>query len=161
MTLPIELHAWAVRHRVGADALVELAATLGAMPAVGRPEAGSESRVQSTVRLAAPAHDMRLWRNNVGVLMDKNDRPVRFGLANDSKALNGRLKSGDLIGWRRVEIRPEHVGRILGQFVSVECKESGWRYTGDEHEQAQARWASLVVADGGYARFATGPESLA
>ena len=117
--------------------------------------------MQSLVRLAESQYDLKLWRNNVGALTDKRGVPVRFGLANDTKALNARLKSGDLIGWRRVHITPEMVGSHVAQFATVECKEAGWKWSGDAHEQAQSRWAALVAAAGGYARFATGPESLA
>ena len=158
--LPLELRQWALRHHVGADALADLAALLGdgSLPSAGE---GGESRVQSQVRLAAPAHGMRLWRNNVGVLRDANGRPVRYGLANDSKALNERLKSGDLIGWRRLLIGAHHVGTIVAQFVSFECKAADWRYRGDTHEEAQQRWAALVAADGGVGRFVTGPGDLA
>lgn len=158
--LPIELRQWATRHHVGHDALAELSRLLGDGSAPSGGE-GSESRVQSQIRLAAPAHDMRLWRNNVGVLRDENGRPVRYGLGNDSPQLNRRLKSADLIGWRRLEIGPEMLGATVAQFVSLECKKSDWTYSGDDREQAQQRWAALVASDGGLARFVTGPGDLA
>ena len=101
-----------------------------------------------------------MWRNNVGALKDKTGRVVRFGLANDTKALNHVIKSGDLIGIRKVLITPAHVGSCIGQFVSRECKHSGWSYTGDEHEQAQLRWIELINALGGDARFATARGTL-
>ena len=56
-----------------------------------QPGAGSEAAVSNDVRLVAARAGTRLWRNNVGVLEDKTGRPVRSGLANDSKALNGML----------------------------------------------------------------------
>jgi len=58
--------------------------------------------------------------------------------------VNQSLKSGDLIG-----IRPG------GQFVSLECKPAGWKYTGTPRELAQAKWAALVRSLGGHARFVT------
>lgn len=117
----------------------------------------NESEVQARVRLAAAAaQDMRLWRNNVGVLIDKRGVPVRFGLANDSAALNAQLKSSDLIGWQRVTIEPHHVGTVIAQFVARECKHSGWVWTGTAREQAQQRWLDLINADGGDGRFTTG-----
>lgn len=154
MSLPIELAQWARRHHVGADALADLANALG-MASVRSEGNGSESRVQSQIRLKAPALGMTLWRNNVGVLQDARGVPVRFGLANDSKRLNESFKSGDLIGWRRLTITPAHVGAVVAQFTSIECKPEGWRYAGTEREQAQARWAALVLADGGAATFAS------
>jgi hypothetical protein len=158
MHVPIELRTWALRNRISDQALVELAAVLGATAATGGE--GSESRAQSEIRLAAPSLAMRLFRNNVGVLKNEAGTPVRYGLANDSKALNKRLKSGDLIGWRRRIIAPADVGATIAQFVSVECKAPGWTYRGDEHEQAQQRWAALVATEGGFARFATGAAAL-
>jgi hypothetical protein len=157
--LPIELRQWALRHHVGEDALADLSALLGdgSLPSAGE---GGEARVQSQVRLAAPAHGMRLWRNNVGVLRDERGRPVRYGLGNDSPALNKRLKSADLIGWRRLLVTAQMVGATVAQFVSLECKTADWHYRGDEHEQAQQRWAALVAADGGLGRFVTGPGDL-
>lgn len=159
MPVPIELQQWAVRHHVGEDALAELSAMLGSG---GTEETGaSESNVQSRVRLAAAEQGCRLWRNNVGVLTDERGVPVRYGLANDTKKLNERLKSADLIGWRRVLVGPEMVGSVVAQFVSIECKREGWKFSpNNEREVAQQRWATLVTADGGFARFATGPEGL-
>ena len=158
--IPIELKAWAMRHHVGQDALAEQAGKLGAV-ATPTESTGSEARVQSLVRLAAPALGMRLFRNNVGVLKDERGVPVRYGLANDSPALNKRLKSSDLIGWRRLPITPEMVGYVVAQFVSIECKREGWKPSArDAHEQAQAAWLGLVTADGGLAKFVTGPADL-
>lgn len=161
MTIPTDLTTWAIRHGISAEALADLMETLGAGTQGGASDGGSESRVQSRVRLAAPGLAMRLFRNNVGVLRNDRGVPVRYGLANDSKALNSRLKSGDLIGWRRRLITADMVGSVIAQFVSLECKESGWRYRGDEHEQAQQRWAALVAVEGGHARFVTGAEGMA
>jgi hypothetical protein len=120
----------------------------------------SEARVQSLVRLEAPTKGVTLWRNNVGVLVDTTGRPVRFGLANDSRALNEELKSGDLIGWRPVLVTPDLVGRTIAQFVSRECKPEGWRFTGTPREKAQLRWLDLVRAAGGDAAFANGVGTL-
>lgn len=116
----------------------------------------SESRVQSLVRLEGPRFDVKLWRNNVGVLTDKDGRPVRYGLANDSKELNKVLKSSDLIGWRTVTVTPDMVGRKVAIFVARECKPEGWRFTGTDRELAQQNWIALVNQDGGDAAFATG-----
>ena len=117
----------------------------------------NEATVQAAVRLAASKAGWRLWRNNVGTLLDSRGVPVRFGLANDSKNVNAMIKSGDLIGIRPVLITPEMVGTVIGQFVSIECKRGGWRPSAtDEHERAQARWAEIVLLHGGYAKFSTG-----
>lgn len=157
------LTQWAIRHGVSAQALHELETLMGlhgghVMPA--GHEGVSESAVSAAVRLEAGQKGIHLWRNNVGVLEDATGRPVRYGLANDSKELNKRLKSGDLIGWRRRLIGPEHVGTVIAQFVSRETKRVGWQYKGDAHEQAQLAWANLVLAAGGDAAFCTGVGTL-
>lgn len=120
----------------------------------------SEAAVQSAVRLEAAAKGVRLFRNNVGALKDTRGVPVRYGLANDSKQLNEVIKSGDLVGWRPVLIGPAHVGTTIAQFVSRECKEPGWRYTGEGREVAQLAWAELVTVGGGDAAFCTGTGTL-
>lgn len=117
----------------------------------------SEAEVQAAVRLEYARRGYRLWRNNVGVLTNANGTPIRYGLGNDSPAVNRRLKSSDLIGWRPVTIAPDMVGQTLAVFVSLECKPSGWKLTdGDERGQAQQRWLDMVRADGGEAAFMTG-----
>lgn len=158
--LPTELRHWAIRHHVSLEALAELSTILGADNTPASSGTSSEARVQSQVRLAAPYVDMKLWRNNVGAIKDDRGVPVRYGLANDTPALNKRLKSSDLIGWRRRVITPADVGTAIAQFATLECKHEGWTYRGDDHEEAQQRWISLVVAEGGYGRFITRAEQL-
>lgn len=121
---------------------------------------GSENAVQAAVRLEAQRHGVTLWRNNVGVLEDKRGVPVRFGLCNDTKKLNEHIKSGDLIGIKRVLIEPHHVGTYIGQFISRECKHSDWKYTNTAHEQAQLRWQQVILANGGDAKFTNGEGSF-
>lgn len=138
----------------------------------------SETEVQAAVRLEYARRGYRLFRNNVGVLLDQTGRPVRYGLANDSPQINNVLKSSDLIGWHPVTITPGHVGLQLAQFVSLECKPSDWgdpipalleKYgpyhtalhrkdlpRDDRRTLAQKAWLDLVAGDGGEARFMTG-----
>ena len=116
----------------------------------------NEATTQSLVRLALAAAGGRMWRNNTGVLRNQKRRPVRFGLANDSAALNARLKSSDLIGWEPVVITGDMVGQTIARFTSIECKHPGWHLTpGDARGQAQRAWIDLVRADGGRADFVT------
>jgi len=162
--IPVGLAGWMIRHGVSAAAMAELAQLTGldgAPPAPDLPRSqSSEAYTQSLIRLEAPRAGVHLWRNNVGALRDDTGRVVRYGLANDSAALNAKLKSGDLIGWRPVTITPGHVGTVIAQFVSRECKPPGWRYAGTPREVAQNQWAMLVNSHGGDAKFATGPGSL-
>lgn len=127
---------------------------------LARPAGDDEGAVLTAIRLEAGRKRIPLWRNNVGALMDKDARYIRYGLANDSKAVNDRIKSADLIGIRPVVVGPHHVGHTFGQFVSREVKAPGWHYTGTPREQAQLRWVHLVVANGGDACFTTGEGSL-
>ena len=116
----------------------------------------NEATVQALERLAAAKRGDILFRNNVGVLLDQRGVPVRFGLANDSAAVNEHVKSADLIGIKRVVVTPEMVGQTLGVFYSREVKAEGWRFTGTPREVAQLRWIELVTKYGGDAAFTTG-----
>lgn len=156
-----QFYQWAIRNGVSVKAIEELMQMFGLHGEHEAPTEGvSEAAVQSAVRLEAAKKGMRLFRNNVGVLMDARGVPVRYGLANDNKFINTAVKSGDLIGWRPVRITQAHVGTVIGQFVSRECKRVGWHYVGGEHEEAQLAWAQLVVSGGGDAAFCTGTGTL-
>lgn len=159
------IYRWAIKHHVGIDALKELKLIFGTIPDTVLTERitgelGSEARVQSEAQLTAAARGDKLWRNNVGALPDKTGRPVRYGLANDSKQLNDVLKSGDLIGWKRLLITQQMVGTHIAQFYSRECKPAGWRYTGEGREVAQLKWIEYVNSQGGDAAFCTGIGNL-
>lgn len=159
-----DLHTWALKWRIPFECLRDLQQTLGLYTPPLAPEAPeqgkSEAWAQSAIRLEASRKGVYLWRNNVGVLEDRTGRPVRYGLANDSKTLNETMKSADLIGIRPMVIELHHVGHTLGRFVSREVKEPGWQYTGTDREKAQANWMRLIVAAGGDACFATGEGTL-
>lgn len=157
------LATWATRWQIPPAAMRELTAMLGAhsdpLPTPADPM--SEAGVQARVRLAASQAGMRVWRNNVGAVHDSTRNiHVRYGLANDSPQMNDVLKSADLIGVRPRLIGPSDIGTTIGQFVSFEVKHAGWRWRGDDHEQAQAAWAALVVSLGGEARFVSDPSHV-
>lgn len=156
----MNLVTWAIKWGVSPAALADLQADLGLNGAGTLEKGESEGAAQAAVRLEGAQKGLRLWRNNVGALLDERGVPVRYGLANDSAKMNKVIKSGDLIGIRPVFITQQHLGYTIGQFVSREMKAPGWRYTGTEHEQAQQRWALLVGAMGGDAAFATGTGTL-
>lgn len=98
----------------------------------------------NALRIAGATRGWRLFRNNSGVLFDRSGRPVRYGLANESKAMNAMYKSGDLIGFT-----------ADGRFISIEDKPIG-----GDIEPAQVRWRDLVLSCGGIALIAYGPEDL-
>lgn len=116
----------------------------------------SEEAVQQAVRLDVAKHGLTPMRNNVGAMQDATGRVVRFGLMNDSKALNERFKSSDLIIPRSVVVTQEMVGCTIAVFAAVECKASDWVFrASDKRAEAQQRFIDLVLAAGGMAGFAT------
>ena len=142
---------WAKDWSIPDAALRDLRARMGVLPPGPRGivTPSSEAAVQQQVRFEAAEKHVQLWRNNSGAYLDEMGRQVRYGLCNDSKQLNARFKSADLVGLRQG-----------GQFVAREIKAGDWRYTGTEREQAQLRWIELVNAWGGDARFVTGRGTL-
>lgn len=122
----------------------------------------SEAVVQQQVRLAMARLGGQVWRNQSGAMEDKTGRIVRFGLSNDSAALNAAIKSADLIGITPMTVQPHHVGRTVGVFTALEVKRPGWHLTlGDKRGQAQKRFLDIVVGVGGMAGFVTDPADLA
>lgn len=84
--------------------------------------------------------DVRLFRNNVGngffgkvefseqspsglIVTLSSARRVQVGLCTGSS---------DIIGLRRVEITPDMVGQVIGQFVAIECKTRTGRSTDEQ-----------------------------
>lgn len=158
----VNLTEWAARWGVPFAALEDLRRRMGAEPTdpsgQGAPE--TEAGAQTAVRLEATRKGLRLFRNNVGATYTADGAFLRYGLANDSVAMNKRIKSADLIGIRPVVITPGLVGLTLGQFVAREVKRPGWRYSGTPREIAQLRFLELVLSLGGDAAFCTGEGSL-
>ena len=158
------LEQWIIRWGIPAAAERELREALAGHDMAPAPvdpaNLASEARVQSLVRIEAAQAGVWLTRNNVGVLRDETGRPVRYGLANESKAQNEHVKSADLIGFRKRVIVLSDVGATIAQFVSRECKAEGWQYRGSKRELAQARWRDFINANGGDAAFVSGPGSF-
>lgn len=152
---------WANRWGIPPEAIQDLQATLTQQTPDPKTQPGeSEAAIQTRIRLEASRVGTRLWRNNVGAGYMEDGSFIRFGLANDSKQMNDRIKSHDLIGIRPVLIEPHHVGKTIGQFVSREIKAAGWKYRGTKREEAQLRWAELIVSLGGDACFTNGEGTL-
>ena len=147
---------WAKKWNIPPQAMAELFAASNLFPPSSSSAKRSEAAVQVEVRLEASRLGIPMWRNNVGALLNEHGTPIRYGLANDSSAMNKQIKSHDLIGIRPILITPLHVGRTIGQFVSRETKAEGWRYSGSEREKAQLKWSLLIQKLGGDACFASG-----
>ena len=157
----MNLNLWAIKRGVPFEALTELRALMTSIRTEPAPVPGeSEAAIQNRIRLEASRKGLRLWRNNVGAMMDCNGNFIRYGLCNDSKQMNQLIKSSDLIGIRPLTITQNHVGQVIGQFVAREVKAANWRYTGSKREEAQLRFLELVVAMGGDAAFANREGSL-
>lgn len=154
----MNLIEWAIKWGIPRAAVYDLRQSIGADPKVGIAgiDPKSEAAVQQLARMRIADEGGRVFRNNVGACYDENGRFIRYGLANDSKAMNSRIKSSDLIGIRPVRIEPYMIGQTLGQFVARECKPQGWRYTGTEREQGQLRFLELIASLGGDAKFESG-----
>ncbi len=161
---------WARRHP---QAAAELAQITGQQPTTGHT-CGDESYAQPQARFAISRAGGMSWRNNVGATPAKigthcprcsfhyeiAQRPVRYGLANDSHKLNDAIKSSDLIGIMPRLITSDMIDTVVGQFVAIECKRPGWLYTGKGRESAQQAYLALVSAKGGLAQFSTGEVDL-
>lgn len=116
----------------------------------------TETDVQNSMRLNASRQGATLWRNNNGAAVDRGGRQIRFGLGNDSKAVNDVFKSSDLIGITPIKITPEMVGKTIGVFTAVECKAPGWQFKPtDQRSVAQKAFIDFVSRHGGVAYFLT------
>lgn len=135
-----DLLSWAQRWNIPADALTELAF----LPEPATIPDNETAAIQQ-IRLDAARDGVTLFRNNSGVMINPNGRPVRFGLGNESKAFNAEVKSSDLIG-----LQPG-----TGRFIAVEAKRVGWKWKGTPREKAQLRFGDHVVSRGGLFCFAT------
>jgi hypothetical protein len=153
---------WAIRHGVSHVALAELRQLMGVDKStdVASDTGKSEAAVQTAVRLEASRVGARLWRQNVGACKDDTGRMIRYGLCNDSAALNKRIKSSDLVGIRPVIITPDMVGHTIGQFIAREIKKPSWHYTGTDREKAQLAFGELVISLGGDFAFANSEGTL-
>ena len=156
------LDAWARRWQIPPHVLTDLKMRLGvAHTGISPKDKGhSESHVQSLIKIEASRKGARLFRNNVGATVMPDGSFIRYGLANESAAINRVIKSSDLIGIKPVLITIDMVGLTIGQFISREVKHSEWEYTGTDREKAQLRWLELILSFGGDAAFVTGEGSL-
>ena len=150
----MNLILWAIKHHVKFKALQELRELLIGTVAEAVSITGlNETTIQARIRLEASRKGMKLWRNNVGAVINSKGKYLRYGLCNDSHKLNQSIKSSDLIGIRPITIKPDHVGNVIGQFVALEVKPSNWSYKDNKHEKAQLKFLQIILAHGGHASF--------
>lgn len=121
-----------------------------------------ESEVQEEIQIQAMYFNCNLMRNNSGALKDIEGRQVRFGLGNISKEHNERVKSSDLIGFTKVTITPEMVGKTIAVFTAVEVKKEAWDENKkfDKRETAQNNFINFIKNNGGFAGFCNCKDKL-
>ena len=97
----------------------------------------SESELNTKIHVDAAKQEITLFRNNVGVgysgdvvnkseeyITLRNWRMIRFGLFKGSS---------DYIGWKKIRIIPEMVGRVLAIFTAVENKSKRGRVSKEQN----------------------------
>lgn len=159
----INLSQWQMLHGISGPAMTDLISILTA-PADITPDNSlttvTEAAAQQQVRLEAPKHGERLYRNNAGAVTDEHGNHFRYGIGNDTAAMNKKIKFPDLIGICPVMVTPDMVGQRHGLFRGVEMKKRGWVYKGTERELAQLAAHQLIISLGGLACFATKPSDI-
>ena len=103
-----------------------------------------EKSLAAKLRLAAPKHDARLFRNQVGTYKLVDGRYLTSGLGTGSP---------DLIGWKTVPITSAMVGTKIAVFVGLELKSAG-----KEPSDEQIQWLRQIVGSGGIAGYVSTEE---
>jgi hypothetical protein len=91
------------------------------------------------------------FRNNCGVLPDRNGRPVYYGVAGPKKGVKS-MGGSDFIGWQSIVVTPDMVGQKIAVFTAHELKADDSKNC-SVTIAAQENFLSRVVADGGRAGF--------
>jgi hypothetical protein len=101
----------------------------------------SETTLMRQIQIQLGLQDnVRLFRNNVGLLEDKKGNHVRYGLC---------IGSSDLIGWQSITVTPEMVDTQVAVFAAIEVKtQKAWP------TQAQQRFIEAGKKHGGKAGIA-------
>ena len=87
------------------------------------------------------------WKNPRGLAFHKDGSPVKYGV--------GPNGASDVIGYRKLIVTPEMVGRKIAQFFCVEVKTER-----DSVRQDQIDFINQVIADGGDGLIARSEEDL-
>lgn len=150
------LYQWAIQWGIPREAIADLRQRMGIDGLETIVDTGDENYAAKIMRLDAASQGSILWRNNVGAYQDDRGVFIRYGLANESKQMNKKVKSSDYIGIRPVLITQDMVGHTFGQFVARETKRPDWSYSGSPREVAQAKFMEIVIGYGGDACFSVG-----
>lgn len=121
-----------------------------------------EQMASEDVELAAPSLSVTLLRNNNGACYNDEGRLIRYGLGHVSGKED--FASGDLVGWTKVTITPEMVGKTVAIFTVVEVKPTTFKikpsYRPGSREQRQENFNALARRNGGFGLFARSGEDL-
>lgn len=124
-------------------------------------EPKNEAELEQQIKIDGPNYGCFLMRNNSGAFADSTGRVVRYGLGAVSKKHDDRIKSSDEIGFTRVTITPDMVGKTIAVFTAVEVKHPTWKFSPkDKREAAQLAFIDWVRANGGIAFFANSVDSF-
>ncbi len=113
-----------------------------------------EASISAKIRLAAPHHNARLFRNQVGQYFI-HDEKGEIHVVGGKKVRGRWIKYGlgkgspDLIGWKTVKITPEMVGEKIAIFIVVEVKREG-----KTPRRNQKAWIQAIETAGGLAGVA-------
>jgi len=122
-----------------------------------------ESIIQQEIQIKARFFECMLMRNNSGAFTDNTGRLVRYGLGNISKKHNDSIKSSDLIGFTKVIVTQDMVGKTLAVFTAIEVKKEDWKYNKNNfsnRENAQYNFINWVTNNGGLAGFCNDAEQV-
>jgi len=108
---------------------------------MGKAREVLEARVlHDVLALSGKLPGVRLFRNTVGAVRAQSGRFLRYGLG---------VGTPDIIGWRRVLVTPDMVGKSMAVFVGVEVKAPG-----EEPTEEQLRFLRDLHEAGGIAGWA-------
>lgn len=123
-----------------------------------------EGKASLKVLLGANRRGCRLYRNNSGVAYDQFNRPVFFGLGNEGKKSDDDLRTPDYVGFHKLTITPEMVGKTVPIFTAIDAKKLGFvckeYYSKGSREYGQKLFFDIVEQAGGIAGFASSEEQV-
>ena len=102
----------------------------------------SENNIKDFIRQKLCSRsDVRVFRNNLGMAKTDDGGAVKYGLCNPG--------GSDLIGWKKIQVTPEMVGRTLAVFTAIEVKRPG-----NGPSDHQKNFIEQVQLAGGFAGIA-------
>lgn len=120
-----------------------------------------ESTLQQTIQIEGVQYGTQLMRNNSGAFKDETGRWLFFGLGNISKKHSDSIKSSDLIGFKKIVVTSDMVGKTIAVFTAVEVKRPDWKPSAAcKRERAQRAFVTWINSNGGIAGIVNSIESF-